>query len=476
MRLLLLPLLALCLFGCPPIDPDEPTVTEPCGRRDLGFAPPARDEAGVGLIAAVDIDRIEVDAVVDVAAERIDFVALLDFAVGEDEGLPVLQFLLEPDSFVLDGEAIGGQLTRMTVSEPPRSLLVLPDVLAPCSEHSLEVAWSVVPGDVEPATLPHLRFAEDAAWWSSAQEDGSPDAMLEVWMPSNLIFDRFDLALDVQLVGSDQPHDLVANAPVEELGDGHWSVEFEDKQAHGPFWVLHRTDGVDVLEHVVDLPGGRQVTVELRAFTDDDGVDLAASAAVAELSLLLYDEHLGPYLHGDRYLAWLRSDMSVSMEYDGATLSSPDALQHEMAHSWWARGVAPVSDHHGWMDEGVALWGTGGNPFVPVEVETGTAGARLLTGDDEWAGASLGTIHYVQGAVVLGGIAGRVGSENLMATLRAFYDLHAPGPVSTEQLERALYCALGDPYVLDIFHNRVRGLDGWAEIPEEDFCEGHELP
>jgi hypothetical protein len=63
-----------------------------------------------------------------------------------------------------------------------------------------------------------------------------------------------------------------------------------------------------------------------------------------------------------------------------------------------------------------------------------------------------------------------------MATLRAFYDLHAPGPVSTEQLERALYCALGDPYVLDIFHNRVRGLDGWAEIPEEDFCEGHELP
>jgi hypothetical protein len=164
--------------------------------------------------------------------------------------------------------------------------------------------------------------------------------------------------------------------------------------------------------------------------------------------------------------------MSVSMEYEGATLSSPAALKHEMAHSWWGRGVAPVSEHHGWIDEAVALWGTGANPWLAAEVPTGTAGSRLLVGEDGWAGAFLGNVHYIQGALVLAGIADRVGSERLLESLRAFYDVHAPGPISTGQLMWHLYCDLDDPYVLDVFHNKVAGLDGFPDPPSDGACSG----
>ncbi len=470
------PLIALVLLlaGCPEPAPEELPDPPPCGRADLANAPPPRDEDGIGPIAPVDLDLVEVDVEVDVEAEELRFVAVATFAVGEHDARPVLQLMPLLESLSLDGVALDPtDLERRVINDPPRTIALLPQALPPCSEHTLEVAYTVVRGDVEPATLPRLRFEDGAAWWSSAQEDGGPDSMLEVWLPGNLLFDRFDLELTVELLGSLRPHDLPANGAVEALDDGLWRATFTGKQPHGPFWVLHPTDVTEQLLHEVTLPGGRTVTVDLRRLADDDGVDLAASAEVAEFSLLEYDLNLGPYLHGESYLAWLRTDgMDVSMEYDGATLSVPGALQHEMAHSWWARGIAPVSDHHGWMDEAVVTWGTGGNPWVPSHVEVGEAGGRLLVGEDDWAGAELGIAQYFQGAVVFAGIADRVGSQRLLEQLRAFYDLHAPGPVSTDQLEQFLFCTLDeDVYVLDIFHNRVRGLDGYALEPPEAYCD-----
>jgi hypothetical protein len=466
--------LALLLAGCPELEPEE-LLDEPppCGRADLANAPPPRDEPGLGMIAAVDIDRVEVQVKVDADAEELRFTSVAHFAVGEADALPVMQFMPLLDELILDGATLDPtDLSVVVIAEPPRTIALLPEALPPCSEHTLEARYTVVREDVEPASLPRLRFADEQVWWSSAQEDGGPDQMLEMWLPSNLLFDRYDLELRVTLQGTGEPHDLAANGSVEALADGGWSVAFSGKQPHGPFWVLHPTVGVEQLLHDVALPGGRTVTVDLRRFESDEEVDLAASAAVAEFSLLEYDENLGPYLHGDRYLAWLRTDMDASMEYDGATLTVPDALQHEMAHSWWARGLAPVSDHHGWMDEAAATWGTGGNPWVPSHVEVGQAGGRLLVGEDDWSGADLGIAQYFQGAVVFAGIADRVGSYRLLAELRAFYGLHAPGPVSTDDLERALFCAFEDQYVLDIFHNRVRGLDGYAPEPVEGYCEG----
>lgn len=457
-------LFALALPAC-----EEPIEEPPhCGREDLGRAPPPREEPGIGTLVAVDFERVEASATLDLEQGDLRIESWATFVASEAVGRPVIQLMAEDAEVRLDGVVVA--LETVVVSEPPRTLRVLPEALTACSTHELEVVHTVRSVDVEPAPLPRLQFGEAGVWWSSAQEDGAPDDMLEIWLPSNLLFDQFELEVEVSVDGDE--HDFVGNGDVVVEGPNRWTATFPRRQPHGSFWVLHPAGNVRRMGRPVGLPDGRTIEVELRAFEGDLGVDLEASADVAEAALRQYDERLGPYVHGGEYLAWLRTDMAVSMEYDGATLSSPGALEHEIAHSWWARGVAPVSDHHGWIDEGMAFWGTGTAPFSPSRVEAGVRGARLLAGEDDWSGAGLGLGDYVQGALVFSGLADQVGVEGLLDELRAFYGEHAPGPVSTQQLERWLYCGLERQYVLDVFHNKVYGLEGFAEPATADYCEG----
>jgi hypothetical protein len=44
------------------------------------------------------------------------------------------------------------------------------------------------------------------------------------------------------------------------------------------------------------------------------------------------------------------------MEYSGATITSLGALDHELFHSWFARGVMPGEGRSGWIDEALASW------------------------------------------------------------------------------------------------------------------------
>ena len=461
-------ILAGAVIGCAAPGPDDPPPADPatgvpCDRGDFLLAPAPRFEPGPGLLAPIDIDALFADVVIDVAAHALLVTAELRF-VAPPSGRPVFQ-LLPPDiDAQLDGESV--LIERAVVSEPPRSLALLPP-LEPCSEHELITIFSVHEDALADAPLPALRIGPGTAWWSSAQDDGVPDSMLERFLPSNLLFDRYPMELDVSLVGAKTPHRLVANGEVVGIGPDRWSVSLPSRQPHGSFWVLHPEAGVTRTERMVDLPSGA-VTVELYAFAQDEGVDLEAAADMAEETLIEYDARLGPYLHGDRYLGWLRSDLSVSMEYEGATLSTPGALQHEIAHSWYGRGVAPVSEFHGWIDEGMATWVTGENPYFSGQIPTGTAGLRLLVGEDGWSGAGLDLTHYLQGSLVFGGIAWQVGPEALLAALRTFYASWGPEPITTEDLEHGLYCSLGDPYVLDVFHNRVRGRDGYPDPPADD--------
>jgi len=454
-----------CVEPGPEDPPRAPSPEGPCDRADFNFAPAPRDGTAVGRIAPIDISDLQAEVTVAVADAALHVAATLDF-VAPPDGRPVLQFHPTADALLLDGDAIA--LIPLLVSTPARALVALPD-LEPCSAHTLTMQYSVPESALADAPLPTLEFEAGTVWWSSAQDDGVPNAMLERMLPSNLLFDRHPITLDVTLDGAGEDHALVANGLVEERDTG-WLVTLPSRQPHGSFWVLYPTAGVSRLDRVVALPGERDVTVELYAFDADAEVDLTANADLAEATLLEYDETLGPYLHGDRYLGWLRSDLSVSMEYEGATLSTPGALQHEMAHSWYARGIAPVSEFHGWIDEGMATWVTGENPYFASQVPTGTAGLRLLVGEDAWSAASLDLTHYLQGALVLGGVAWQVGPERMLASLRDFYGTWGQEPITTEDLERHLYCDLGDPYVLDVFHNRVRGLDGYPELPDLDWC------
>jgi aminopeptidase N len=53
------------------------------------------------------------------------------------------------------------------------------------------------------------------------------------------------------------------------------------------------------------------------------------------------------------------------MEYDGATTSSVPALEHEVFHSWFGRGIKPARAADGWIDEAWTTWATSHRPEQP---------------------------------------------------------------------------------------------------------------
>lgn len=468
--------LLVWLTACedPPLDEPEPTPAAPsplvCGQSsDLLLAPPP---TLIGGQVAAPVDVLDVLAHLTVAGDAVEVVATVRFLVGELEGLPVLQWARTPSTIALDGEPLeAGEWVTSTVGSHPQSMLLLDRDLPRCTEHVLEVTSTVLAADVETGELPRLRARGDGVWHSSALDDGVPDRYLGMWIPSNLLFDAMPLTLEVD-VDDAREHELVANGAVSALGAGRWQVVFPSHfTAHAPFWALFPAAAATQSTGTANLAMG-PVAVEVWKLRADDTIDLDAMRDESIAHLERFDATYGAYDHDGRFLAFMRSDLQVSMEYAGATISVPAALEHEVFHSWWARGVGPRSDRHGWLDEGVTSWVTfPGNPEYVQPLEVGEAFANLLTGEDDWTGAGLNPLLYAFGANVFGALAAEFGVAETQSALAAFYEAHPGGTYTSQTVEDWLYCAFDAVYVKDLWWNHVYQEDGFAPLPEDGVCE-----
>ncbi len=467
-------LAALLASGCTEeLEDEPPEQTLVCDRSsDLLLAPPPTELNGGGpRVAPVDLLALDAELVISETSQDVAVTATVSFLVGEAPGLPILQWAGTPLSAELDGEELTAtDWIQGTVGSIPQSVFALDRQLERCSEHSLQITARITPEQVETGELPRLRFRPDGVWHSSALEDGLPDRYLGLWMPSNLLFDPFPLTLELGLEGSTAAHHLVANGDVSALAEDRWRIEFPAHfTAHSPFWVLFPEDAAEQLTATASLSAG-PVEVEVWRLQQDEGIDLADARDRIVDALEAFDATYGSYVHGERYLAWMRSDLDVSMEYDGATLSVVGAVRHEVFHSWWARGLAPLSDHHGWLDEGITTWVTAANPELIVDLEVGEPLANLMIGEDEWTGAGLNPLLYAYGANVFGGLAGRFGLDPFRDSLRRYFEQEAPAPMRTQDLERWLTCDFEDTYPRDVFWSHVYQEEGFPPPPEADYC------
>jgi hypothetical protein len=62
-----------------------------------------------------------------------------------------------------------------------------------------------------------------------------------------------------------------------------------------------------------------------------DPLDPAATLTDLSSWLQADAEATGPYIHGDRFTAFL---IQGGMEYEGACTATPGSLRHEVFHSW----------------------------------------------------------------------------------------------------------------------------------------------
>jgi hypothetical protein len=399
-----------------------------------------------------------------VATGRADVTVM--YEVGPSTGCPLIDLRQEVDRIWIDGTPVTpGDLAVCDMGAGAFSTVrVLDAVQDAGSVHTLRVAYRLGLPDAQlggsyPPVLawssgPRLR-------WTFGMSDLNAGRYLEAWLPSNLIWDRFPVRLDIEITGTPVEHSAITNGEVTVLGTNHWSVQFPGHFA--PMSHLLEIRASDTLESATGsatLPLTGPVAIEAWKLAGGPE-DLAARIADAGAFLVSNETDYGPYLE-DRFVVFFHG-AAGGMEYSGATTTSVPALGHEIFHSWFARGVTPASQADGWWDEAFTTFHEDGaddtEPFdflkAPVELCSRSPFQRRTPGN-----------AYADGSRFFRGMAAAVGVGTLRAAMRSLYELRRGGPLSTAELEEHLVARTGGAVLVDAFHRFVYGFSDPSPAPQ----------
>lgn len=412
-----------------------------------------------GLLA-VPMHIINVSATItfDAATQSASATAEMTFEVGPDAGSPIFDLRQTIISATLNGVVITiGDLVHHDFGLGlDHGLRIIDRTLAAGSTHVLSLTYAV--------DLPNAPNARDVVWLASDQlsfdfhlSDLNPSRYLESWLPSNMLFDQFPVALTVVLAGA-PPHTLISNGAVIQNALNDWSVVFPAHFATcSHFLKIEADDRVTLQTGSVALSGGA-VSIELMKLTSDLALDLVAAQTSLASFLSDFDASIGSYMHGDRFVAYLTSFSSHSMEYDGATTSQISALEHEVFHSWWARGLLPASGEDGWLDEAWTTYMVGTPSAIPLDM---TDSPVQMWQGNPWK-RNTHNSAYGHGSRVFSGIAAEIGLVPLQSYMAQIYTENTDRHFSTPGIEAELIRRSGDFAIADIFDRFVYGGDSAA--------------
>lgn len=424
-------------------------------------------------LTAVPIDILELDAELsfDAAAASAYAHGTLTFQLGEAGGMPIFDLRQTPDTLRLDGKTLpGSALARHDFGAGgDAGFLILEVTLAPCSVHRLEFGHSLGVPQAPLAVGPSYGQAPARVHFDLFASDLNAGRFLESWLPANMPWDRHPISLSVTLEHAEIPHALIGNGVVDEIGPHQWQLEFPaTTTALDPMVVLLPSDAIDSQTGVHRAANGQAIPFAIHVDTQvGTSAAVIATQVAAHLDELVAS--LGPYPHPE--LTVYIHPSSRSMEYAGATTSNLGSLEHEIFHSWWARGLSPANYADGWIDEGWDMFNTGSHAFVPAPLLTADAGPWQLHDPHPFARKTPDDA-YDEGRKVFAGLAEIMGVEPLRAAMNELYaELGPLGSIATAQLERALFCASGERLeVRQLFHRFVHGLDGDAAPVADGYC------
>jgi hypothetical protein len=432
---------------------------------NFDLAPPGKTVDGLAAVP-IDIQHVTAKLTFDGATSTGTGDATVDFVVGPAGGCPIFDLRQTITAVWLDGTP----LTPNQVAHhdfgggPGAELRVVDSVLAAGSSHTLRVTYSLgtpqasTAGSYQPAIAwspgPRLRF-------NFGFTDLGPGRYLESWVPANLIFDQFDLALELEILNTAVTHVPITNGAVTPLGANSWAVAFPARfTAFSPLLELRAADTVTSLVDTVALPASGTI-VSIEAWKPvSSTADLSAQMANLKTWLAANDSAYGQYLHGGRFVAFVNVG---GMEYDGGTTSSPGSLRHETHHSWWGRGVKPASQADGWWDEAWTVYNDlGASGAAPLDF---ASPAVELSSRNPWVRSTPGD-SYTKGEQFFEGAASLIGVTNLKSHMRSFFLERNERPVTTADLEAFLVCRSGAADLVDAFHRFVYGFPDPSPAPD----------
>ncbi len=432
----------------------------------FAHAPPVKVVDGLTAVA-IDIQTVVATIVFDAAAKSATLDAVVDFTMGPVAGNPVFDLRQPITAATLDGVSVPpAQMAHHDFGGgSDAKLRVIERVLAPGSANTLTLHSTLATPDAQNANPIGWDPVSTRLYFDFWFSDLFAGRYLEMWLPSNLIWDTFALDLTVRIDNSAFEHRLLANGARTVLGPNHWQIQYPSHYtALSPMLLIASADRIEARAGNVNLPGTGPVALEIVKLTSNPD-DLAAVEASLQGYLTEFAASTGPYAHGNRFTAFIWTNTTRSMEYEGATTSTTGALEHETFHSWYARGVRPATQQDSWLDEGWTEYNTSG-PFAVTPLNLGDPPVTLA-GRNPYSRITPSNA-YTDGKRFFAGLAALLGVATLRGLMAEFYQAHRGGLVTTGDLEAHLIARTGQLVIADYFHRFVYGFTTPAPAARPD--------
>ena len=277
----------------------------------------------------------------DVKAKRALGKSIITFEMSE-VGIPYFELLATVREIKLNNNIVSFKKIQDPEGQK-QTFIALDSSLNPGGRYDLELTYELLPTQ--------LSFACGGVKLLTNMTDLNTSRYFENWGPVSFEDDAFSLSLNLKILNSTSTHALYTNGAATKIDGTEWKINFPDYYTKSSFYV-HLTNATDLISKKFIYQGlEREISVQVYSETASLVKD-----AVATLPSLFaeFETDYGPYAHST-FTAYMHKG-SGGMEYVGATITSLGSLDHELLHSWFARGVMPAEGRSGWIDEAFASW------------------------------------------------------------------------------------------------------------------------
>jgi hypothetical protein len=299
----------------------------------------------------VDFKNVDLNLRFDVPNSRAEGRAVIQFEVAES-GLPIFDLIPNPKEISLNGVRVDP--SRIVATQDPHKqskLRIIAEMVQPGHLHTLELSYDI---------SNEVTFSDGTVSAGFFMSDLSDREYWEQYGPTNYEFDQYRQNIDVELVGTDESHEIFANGEVVQLSAHQWRVSYPPYFTTSSFYFHLVKEGRFAVSR--SSYSGLEAEIPLVVYGASKTNVLTGMRALKQYLEELEGAY-GAFAHPS-FTAYI-TESGGGMEYCGATVTSLAALGHETTHSWFARGVMPANGNTGWLDEAIASWRDNGYPRTP---------------------------------------------------------------------------------------------------------------
>ncbi|MGZ5278862.1 MAG: hypothetical protein ACXWC9_02905 [Pseudobdellovibrionaceae bacterium] len=291
------------------------------------------------LYAPIDFLRQELSFTFDIRNQKARAHSVIYFELAQ-LSFPYLQLTPSISKATLDDHPVS--TTRITDPDRAGENFIGLSQVTSAGLHKLEIEYQLKSDS--------LTFSNGGIALLTDMFDIVDAHFFETWGPTGFEDDPFELLVNLEIQGAKTAHKLFTNGQVTSQNESKWKIQFPKYFTTSSFY-FHLTN--KSLPETRLMIQGIEKRIPVTIYSNNQTLNNQAGNRLSGL-FREFERDFGPYPH-DSFTAYIKAS-GGGMEYAGATISTVAALDHELFHSWFARGTMAAEGRSGWIDEGFAAW------------------------------------------------------------------------------------------------------------------------